>query len=73
MQAMQVNGKISGEIPPTISIRTSEFAPLLAKWRSSNNRVPWSCLLRDALKKELAPLAGKRYAHLVEAERKVAA
>ena len=74
MNAMQVNGKSeSAELPAMIGIRTKEFAPLIAKWREQNKRVPWTYLLRDALKKELAPLAGKRYAHLVETERKVAA
>ena len=53
-------------IPDTIALRTEEFAPLLAKWRSQNREVPWSRLLARGLRKELAPLAGKRYAHLVE-------
>lgn len=52
-------------VPGTIGIRTDELAPLLEKWREQNPRVPWKFLLRDALKRELAPLAGKRLAHLV--------
>jgi hypothetical protein len=70
---MQVNGKSEAELPPTISIRTKDFAPLLSKWRQRNQRVPWSCLLGDALKKELAPLAGKRFKHLVEDKEQLAA
>ncbi len=72
---MKVNGKANenqaglsrstGIIPPAISIRTTEFMPLLEKWRGTYPMVPWTELLRSALKKELAPLAGKRYAHLV--------
>ena len=53
-------------LPTTIGIRTDEFAPLLAKWREQNPHAPWKLLLKRALKKELAPLAGKRHAHLVE-------
>jgi hypothetical protein len=55
-------------LPGTIGIRTREFAPLLEKWRHQNRHVPWKVLLRRALKKELQPLAGKRYAHLVEGD-----
>jgi hypothetical protein len=52
-------------LPATIGIRTTELAPLLAKWRDQNKHVPWKILLLRALKKELQPLAGKRYAHLL--------
>lgn len=48
----------AGEVPSTISIRTADMAPALKRWRKSNKRVAWSCLLRDALehyfKKEAA-------------------
>ncbi len=57
--------RLEEDLPETVAIRTKEFAPLLLKWRENNRLVPWSCLLRAALKKELAPLAGKRHAHLV--------
>ena len=57
---------MSNEIPSVIGIRTEEFAPLLEKWQSQNKGVKWSELLRRALKKELAPLAGKRHAHIVD-------
>jgi len=73
MTAMQVNGEDEEKLPPTISIRTKELAPLLLKWRARNRRVPWSCLLGDALKKELAPLAGKRHRQLVANEAEEAA
>ena len=52
-------------LPETIGIVTNDLAPLLQKWRADNIGVPWSTLLRRALKKELKPYAGKRYAHLV--------
>ena len=52
-------------VPHMIGIRTRQFRPLLEKWRSQNPNVPWTCLLRDALRLELAALAGKRHAHLV--------
>lgn len=52
-------------LPAVISVRTDEFKPLLKKWRAQNRRVAWSYLLKDALRKELAPLAGKRHAHLI--------
>lgn len=55
------------KLPAMIAIRTAEFAPLLAKWKKRNSRAPWSALLRDALKKELKEVAGKRYAHIVAA------
>ena len=54
------------ELPLVISTRTAELAPLLKKWRKENPGVNWSYLLLRALKKELKPIAGKRYGHLVE-------
>lgn len=65
---MRVNGKekeMGLRVPTMIGIRTKELEPLLSKWRERNRRVPWTCLLRDALRHELSPLAGKRYAHLL--------
>lgn len=53
-------------VPRMIGTRTDELEPLLRRWRQRNCWVPWSELLKRALRKELAPLAGKRYAHLVE-------
>ncbi len=45
-------------LPQTISIRTADMGVALKRWRRTNKRVPWSCLLRDALesyfKKEAA-------------------
>lgn len=58
---------MTNEIPEVIGIRTGEFTPLLQKWQAENKGVKWSELLRRGLKKELAPLAGKRYAALVDA------
>lgn len=54
------------ELPETIGIRTDEFAPLLKKWREQNPQVPWSRLIAAGLRMKLAPLAGKRHAHLVQ-------
>ncbi len=71
-QAIQQPARLSrntGIIPPAISIRTKDFHPLLMKWRANFPQVPWTELLRLALRKELAPLAGKRYAHLVAEEK----
>lgn len=65
MSNSQKNGFEAGSIPTVLHVRPGELAPLVAKWRAQNRRVPWSCLLLDALRRELAPLAGKRYAHLV--------
>lgn len=63
---MSETTKTQNGIPQVISIRTDELAPLLAKWRNENKEVAWSRLLARALRKELAPLAGKRHAHLVQ-------
>lgn len=53
------------KLPAIIAIRTAGFEPLIQKWSEQNRGVPYSELLRRALKKELKPLAGKRHAHLV--------
>jgi hypothetical protein len=53
-------------VPSVIGTRTAELAPLLEKWAAQNPGIAWSKLLDRALKKELAPLAGKRFSHLVE-------
>jgi len=62
-------------LPSAIGIRTDDLAPLLLKWRRRNPHVPWKILVTAALRRELAPLAGKRHAHLVNgaARGKVAA
>lgn len=39
----------SGELPPVISIRTQGYESDLRGWRRENRRVPWGCLMRDAL------------------------
>ena len=57
--------KLKTEVPKVIGLKTNELFPLLQKWEQKNKGVSWSELLRRALKKELRPLAGKRYAHLV--------
>lgn len=36
-------------VPRTISVHTRKLQPLLSEWRQKNLRVPWSCLLQDAL------------------------
>jgi len=53
-------------VPATIATRTDSLTPLLAAWEKQNKGVKWSTLLQRALKKELQPFAGKRYAHLLE-------
>ena len=53
------------KIPKVIGIRTEEFLPLVERWQKDHECVPWSVLLRRALKKELKQYAGKRYAHIV--------
>lgn len=55
----------NGCVPSVISLGTAELKPLLELWREKHPDVPWAVLIRRALKKELAPLAGKRLAHLV--------
>lgn len=55
------------EIPKVIGASTVGLEPLLEKWRKEHLGVPWSVLIRRGLKKELAPLAGKRHAHLLAA------
>lgn len=54
------------KLPEVIGIRTKEFAPLLIQWKTRYKGKGWSEVLRRGLKKELAPFAGKRFAHLVE-------
>lgn len=45
-------------LPLVISVRTKAHERQLLDWRRTNKRVPWGCLLRDALehyfKKEAA-------------------
>lgn len=64
--------KPNGRVPEILGVRPGDLRPLLVKWRKCNPTMEWSELVRDALKRELAPLAGKRHAHLVNG-RKVAA
>lgn len=54
------------KIPKMICVRVKGFEPLLAKWRRQNVDVPWGVLLRRAMKRELASIAGVRHAHLVK-------
>ena len=56
-------------VPKVIGTSTVELGPVLEKWRQENAGVPWSVLLQRALKSypEVKRLAGKRYAHLIDA------
>lgn len=54
------------KIPTTIGARTNSLAPLVELWMKKNPGVNTSHLVRRGLKLALAPLAGKRYAHLVK-------
>lgn len=49
-----------------VGTRTQELAPLVELWMKKNPGVNTSHLVRRGLKLALAPLAGKRYAHLVK-------
>jgi hypothetical protein len=49
-----------------LHVRVNELKPLINKWKAKNPDVPVTRLMRRALKMALKPLAGKRYAHLVE-------
>lgn len=53
------------KIPTVIGLKTTELAPILIRWKRANKGVPWSELIRRGLKHELAEVAGKRYAHLL--------
>lgn len=61
------------DVPVMLGVRPGELGPLLLKWRKLNPTVEWSELVRNALRRELAPLAKKRYAHLVSGARQSAA
>jgi len=52
--------------PEVLSARVLDLEPLVAKWISKNPNVATSHLVRLGLKLALRPLAGKRFAHLVE-------
>ena len=49
-----------------VGTRTGELSPLVELWMKKNPGVNTSHLVRRGLKLALAPLAGKRYAHLVK-------
>lgn len=55
----------SNGMPTHIAMRTDDWAPLLRVWRRRNPGRPWKYLLDRALSRELKPLAGKRYKHLL--------
>ncbi len=61
------------KVPAMLGVRTGDLAPLLAVWRRRNPYLNWTVLVKQALRRELAPLAGKRHAHLIEGKEKVAA
>ena len=50
------------KVPTVISIATAHMKPLLEQWRNDNADVPWSTLIRRALKKELRPYLKKKVA-----------
>jgi len=52
--------------PEVLSARILDLEPLVAKWIAQNPNVAPSHLVRVGLKMALRPLAGKRFAHLVE-------
>lgn len=52
-------------IPKTMGMGTSGLEPLLRIWSDKNPDVPWSIMIRRAVRAHLAPLAGKKLAHLV--------
>lgn len=60
------NKPSSKSIPPMIGLRVGELEPLIALWMEKNPGVSTSNLLRRGLMTQLAPIAGKRYAHLLE-------
>lgn len=49
-----------------IGYRPKSLAPLISVWMDQNPGAPLAYLFDTALRRELRPLAGKRYAHLVE-------
>ena len=53
-------------VPEIINFRPGELAPLIERWMEKNPDVPTTVLMKRALRKELAPLAGRRYAHLLD-------
>lgn len=57
--------KRGAKVPLVIGYGTARLSPLLEIWAANNPDVPWARLIERALKKELAPLAGKKFAHLV--------
>jgi hypothetical protein len=58
--------KTKSTVPEIINFRPGELAPLIERWMERNPEVPTTALIKRALRKELAPLAGKRLAHLVK-------
>lgn len=55
------------KVPSVIGFKTKGLAPLIERWAEENKGVPFSELIRRGLRKELQPLAGKRYSHLIAA------
>lgn len=53
-------------IPKVLSARVGDLEPLVAKWMDANPNVNQSHLVLRGLRLALRPMAGKRYAHLVE-------
>lgn len=66
MDAME---KTKRTVKTIIGFRPQELAPLIQRWLDENPNVDVTVLIRRSLRKnpELRRLAGKRYAHLVEA------
>lgn len=65
-EAASLRKELAEALPESIGIRTMHYAPLLRKWRKQNKNASWKMLLKSALNRELKPLAGKRWAYLVE-------
>lgn len=63
---MQIVKKTHPEAPEILHARVSDLAPIIVRWMEKHPGVQITQLLRRALKKELQPYAGKRYAHLLE-------
>jgi hypothetical protein len=66
---MSYTFKTDKPIGEIIGVQVGDLRPLIDEWRRKNPKAPASALLRQGLKLALKPLAGKRYAHLVETDK----
>lgn len=53
------------QVPEVLTFRPGPLAPLIERWIEKHPDVPTAVLIKRALRRELAPLAGKKLAHLV--------